>query len=140
MPTASTSRRSFLTLSTAAASAMVCRIVTEPMLAQARDHHPSADAIRIDSNENPLGPCVSAREAIVDITPKGGRYLDGLTEASSTAIAQAEAKPDYVNVTPDRPCRSITVCAFTSPQRASVTADRDLKRECFLPRQWERAS
>src|SRR6267378_1472091 len=95
----STSRRSFLTLSTAASAAVALRIMTEPMLARARDHHPPADAIMIDSNENPLGPCISAREAIVNITPQGGRYLDGLTEDLVNTISQTESvKPEYVSV------------------------------------------
>src|SRR5258706_11252616 len=92
----STSRRSFLTLSAAASAAVALRAVTEPMLARARDHHPPADAIMIDSNENPLGPCVSAREAIVNITPRGGRYLASLTADLVNTIARLEgAQPDY---------------------------------------------
>jgi histidinol-phosphate aminotransferase len=133
MPTPSTSRRSFLALSTAAASAVAFRIVTEPMLAHAREHHPPADAIMIDANENPLGPCVAARQAIVDITPKGGRYLDGLTEELVNTIAQAEGvKPDYVNVHAGStvPLHH-TVCAFTSPQRSYVTADPGFEAGMF---------
>src|SRR5882762_4677738 len=91
----SASRRSFLSLTTAASAAVALRIVTEPMLARARVHHPPADAIMIDSNENPLGPCVSAREALVNIMPQGGRYLDGLTEDLVNTIARLEGvKPD----------------------------------------------
>ena len=120
-----TSRRSFLTLSTAASAAVALRIVTEPMLARAREHHPPAGAIMIDSNENPLGPCVSAREAVVNITPQGGRYLDGLTEDLTKTIAQIEGvKPGYVNVYAgsSEPLHH-TVCAFASPTRSYVTAD-----------------
>lgn len=122
----SASRRSFLTLSTAASAAVALRIVTEPMLARARvAKHPPADAIMIDSNENPLGPCVSAREAVVNITPQGGRYLDGLTEDLVKTIAQTEGvKPEYVNIFAgsSEPLHH-TVCAFTSPARSYVTAD-----------------
>ena len=121
-----TSRRSFLSLSTAASAAVALRIVTEPMLARAREHHhPPADAILINSNENPLGPCVSAREAAVNIIPQGGRYLDGLTEDLSKTIAQSEGvKPEYVNVYAgsSEPLHH-TVCAFASPTRSYVTAD-----------------
>jgi hypothetical protein len=70
-----TSRRSFLTLSTAASAAVVMRVVTEPMLARARVHNPPAGAIMIDSNENPLGPCVSAREAVINISVKNRRGI-----------------------------------------------------------------
>ncbi len=54
----SASRRSFLSLSAAASAAVALRIVTEPMLAHARARGQEfpKDAIRIDANENPLGP------------------------------------------------------------------------------------
>jgi histidinol-phosphate aminotransferase len=122
---ASTSRRSFLTLSTAASAAVALHIVTEPMLARAAVHNPPAGSVMINSNENPLGPCVSAREAVVTITPQGGRYLDGLTEDLVNTIAQTEGvKPDYVNIYAgsSEPLHH-TVCAFASPSRSYVTAD-----------------
>ena len=72
----SASRRSFLSLSAAASAALALRIVTEPMLAHARVHSFPKDAIRLDANENPLGPSASAREAIAAIVPQGGRYSD----------------------------------------------------------------
>src|ERR1700687_6006497 len=75
----SASRRSFLSLSAAASAALALRIVTEPMLAHARVHNFPKDAIRIDANENPLGPGASAREAAAAIVPQGGRYFDWLT-------------------------------------------------------------
>src|SRR6202521_5164608 len=75
----SASRRSFLSLSAAASAALALRIVTEPMLAHARVHNFPKDAIRIDANENPLGPGASAREAAAAIVPQGGRYSDWLT-------------------------------------------------------------
>src|SRR5712664_908074 len=129
----SKSRRSFLSLSAAASAAVALRMVTEPMLARARDHHPPAGSIMIDANENPLGPCTSAREAIVTITPQGGRYLDGLTEDLVNAIAQMEGvKPDYVTVHAGStvPLHH-TVCAFTSPQRSYVTADPGFEAGMF---------
>src|SRR6266478_483733 len=129
----SKSRRSFLSLSAAASAAVALRMVTEPMLARARDHHPPPGSIMIDANENPLGPCSSAREAIVTITPQGGRYLDGLTEDLVNAIAQMEGvKPDYVTVHAGStvPLHH-TVCAFTSPQRSYVTADPGFEAGMF---------
>ena len=129
----STSRRSFLTLSTAASAAVALRIVTEPMLARARDHHPPADAIMIDANENPLGPCVSARESIAAITPQGGRYLDGLTEDLVNTISQMEGvKPEYITIQAgSTELLHHTVCAFTSPQRSYVTADPGFEAGMF---------
>jgi len=123
---ASTSRRSFLSLSAAASAAMALRIVTEPMLARAARHKPlPQDGVMIDSNENPLGPCSSAREAIAAITPQGGRYLDGLTDDLVKQIGQMEdVKPDYIAVQAgSTELLHHTVCAFTSPQRSYVTAD-----------------
>ncbi len=121
----SASRRSFLSLSAAASAAVALRIVTEPMLARARVHNPPAGAVMIDANENPLGPCTSAREAISAITPQGGRYLDGLTDDLVNTIAQMEGmKRDYVRVFPgsSEPLHH-TVAAYVSPQRSYVTAD-----------------
>src|SRR5260221_273238 len=73
------SRRSFLSLSAAASAAVAFRIVTEPMLAHARVLSFPKDAIRIDANENPLGPSTSPREAASAIVPQAGRYSDWLT-------------------------------------------------------------
>jgi hypothetical protein len=52
------SRRSFLQISVAAASAAAVgyRIVTEPMLAHAESRPYPKDAVLINANENPLGP------------------------------------------------------------------------------------
>ncbi len=101
------------------------RIVTEPMLARARVHNTPQGAVMIDANENPLGPCVSAREAISAIIPQGGRYSDGLTDKLVSEIAQMEGlKPDHVLVYPgsSEPLHH-TVCAYTSSSRSYVTAD-----------------
>jgi histidinol-phosphate aminotransferase len=132
----STSRRSFLSLSAVASAAVAMRIVTEPMLARARDHHPPAGSIMIDANENPLGPCTSAREAVVTITPQGGRYLDGLTEDLVSAIAQVDGvKTDYIAIQAgSTELLHHTVCAFTSPQRSYVTADPGFEAGMFAAR------
>src|SRR5580700_6833992 len=99
LPFPSASRRSFLSLSAAASAALALRIVTEPMLAHARVHTFPKDAIRIDANENPLGPGASAREATAAIIPQGGRYSDGLTDDLVKAIAEMEGvKLEHVRV------------------------------------------
>ena len=85
-----TSRRSFLSLSAAASAALVLRIVTEPMLAGARVKNVPKDAIRIDLNENPLGPCPASREAVAAIAGQGGRYCDWLTDDLVKALAEME--------------------------------------------------
>jgi len=132
----SASRRSFLSLSAAASAALAMRIVTEPMLARAKEHHPAAGAIMIDSNENPLGPCTQAREAITAIAPQGGRYLDGLTEDLTKMVAEMEGlKTDYVTVHPgSTPPLHHVVCAFTSAHRSYVTADPGFEAGMFAVR------
>jgi histidinol-phosphate aminotransferase len=121
----SASRRSFLSLSAAATAAMALRIVTEPMLAHARVHTFPKDAIRIDANENPLGPSASAREAATAIIPHGGRYSDGLTDDLVKTIAEMEGlKIEQVRVCAgsSEPLHH-AVAAFVSPKRSYVTAD-----------------
>src|ERR1700733_15804001 len=95
----SPSRRTFLQLSAPAAA---FQIVTEPMLAAAARHRPfSKEAVMIDSNENPLGPSQSARDATSAILPLGGRYLDNLTDELIQTFAQQEGlNPDYVHAVP----------------------------------------
>ena len=122
----SASRRSFLGLSAAASAAMALRIVSEPMLASAARPTPRPhDGVLIDANENPLGPSSAARQAVIAITPQGGRYSDWLTDDLVKQLAQQEGlKPEYVRVYPgsSEPLHH-TVAAFTSPQRSYVTAD-----------------
>jgi histidinol-phosphate aminotransferase len=118
------SRRSFLQLS---ATAAAFQIVTEPMLAAAARGSAafSKDAVMIDSNENPLGPCQSARDAVSAIIPLGGRYLDNLTEDLVHTFAQQEGlNPDGIYIFPgSSPALRFGVVAFTSPQKSYVTAD-----------------
>jgi histidinol-phosphate aminotransferase len=119
------SRRSFLTVSAAASAALAFRIVSEPMLAYAARHARAHDGIMIDANENPLGPCSAARDAVAAITPQGGRYSDWLTDDLVKQLAQTESvKPEYVQVFPgsSEPLHH-TVSVFASPKRSYVTAD-----------------
>jgi len=117
------SRRSFLQLSAAAAA---FNVVNEPMLAAAARHRPAPkDGVMIDSNENPLGPSQSAREAISAILPQGGRYLTNLNDDLIQTFAQQEGlNPDFIRVFPgSTPPLRFAVVAFTSPQKSYVTAD-----------------
>src|ERR1700716_848116 len=119
------SRRSFLSLSAAASAALALRIVTEPMLAHALVHNFPKDAIRIDANENPLGPGASAREAAAAIASQGGRYSDWLTDDLVKTLAGVGGlKVEQVRVYAGSsdPLHH-TVAAFASPQRSYVTAD-----------------
>ncbi len=119
------SRRSFLQTSTAASAALALRIVTEPMLAYAARPAYSKDAVLINSNENPLGPCSAAREAVAAIIPQSGRYLDHQTDefikqyAQSLGVAEEQIR---VYAGSSEPLH-YTVMAFTSPKASYVTAD-----------------
>jgi histidinol-phosphate aminotransferase len=124
-PRSSFSRRSFLQLSAAASAAAAFPIVTEPMLAAAARKPAPKDGIMIDSNENPLGPCQAARDAVSAIIPLGGRYLFDLTDDLGHTFAELEGlNPDHVHTFPgSSPALTFTVVAFSSPQRSYVTAD-----------------
>jgi histidinol-phosphate aminotransferase len=120
------SRRSFLHLSAAASAAAAFQIMTEPMLAATHRRLPhSKDAVLIDSNENPLGPCQAARDAVAGIIPLGGRYSDNLTDELVSTFAQQEGlNPEWIYCTAgSTPPLGLSVLAFTSPQKSYVTAD-----------------
>lgn len=121
------SRRSFLNLSAAATAALACHILTEPMLAQVaieRAEYPKG-AIRINSNENPLGPCTAAREAIARVTPDSGRYQFHLTEELVKTFAQQQGlRTEYLLLREgSTPLLNYVVSAFTSPKTSYVTAE-----------------
>jgi histidinol-phosphate aminotransferase len=119
------SRRSFLQFSAAASAAAAFRGIGEPMLAAASRPPHAADAVVIDSNENPLGPCQAARDAMASILPRGGRYQDGLTDELVKTFAQLEGlNPDCIAATVgSTPPLALSVLAFTSPQKSFVVAD-----------------
>jgi histidinol-phosphate aminotransferase len=120
------SRRSFLHLSAAASAAAAFRFMSEPMLAAAARRRPhSADAVLIDSNENPLGPCQAARDAMAALLPQGGRYCDNLTDDLVAVFAQDQGlSPEWIHATAgSTPPLSLAVLAFTSAQKSYVTAE-----------------
>ncbi len=83
------------------------------------------DAVRINANENPMGPCPEAIEAINKIVPKGGRYLFDKTHTFAEAMAAVEGVPD-THVLPSAGSSDPlhrAVLAFTSPGRPLVTAN-----------------
>jgi histidinol-phosphate aminotransferase len=135
-PNASVSRRSFLRLASAAAAVP---ILTEGHFAwaqatgvkQSSRFHGGAqtlvpsNAVLINANENPLGPCKVACEACTTITPRGGRYDFEQTMALSKAIMDVEGlKEDSIAIYAgsSEPLH-YAVLAFTSPSRPYVTAD-----------------
>jgi histidinol-phosphate aminotransferase len=120
------SRRSFLHLSAAASAAATLRFATEPILAAASRRKPHApDAVMIDSNENPLGPSQSARDAMAAVIPQGGRYSDNLTDEMVQTFAQMEGlNTDFVTATVgSTPPLALSVIAFCNAQKSYVTGD-----------------
>jgi histidinol-phosphate aminotransferase len=113
-----------------AALAAAAPIVSEATLAYAAraslltDVPP--DAVLINANENPLGPCKAACQAIADIAPMGGRYdkLDKLDEFTKLFAGQHGLKPECVSVyAGSAEPLHYTVLAFTSPAKGLVVAD-----------------
>jgi histidinol-phosphate/aromatic aminotransferase/cobyric acid decarboxylase-like protein len=83
------------------------------------------DAVMINSNENPLGPCKEALEAVHRIAAQGGRYLYGEADKVQKLLAEQEGvKLDYVRIyAGSSPPLHQAVPAFTSPARALVMGD-----------------
>lgn len=84
------------------------------------------DAVRISSNENPLGPCKEGIEAIAKVAPHGGRYspFNEQGEFVSTIASMEGVKESYVAPfagSSDPLHRA--ACAFTSPTRSWVMAN-----------------
>jgi histidinol-phosphate aminotransferase len=48
------------------------------------------DAVKINANENPMGPCPEAAEAIHAVVQRGGRYLYEETFAMASTLAEQE--------------------------------------------------
>jgi len=120
------SRRSFGRLATVLAAGATLPFYNEPALAQlSKVNDAPPDAVMINANENPLGPCREALEAVHKIASNGGRYMYAETDKLQQLLADQEGvKLDYVRVYPgsSAPLHQ-AVLAFTSPQRPLVLAD-----------------
>src|ERR1022692_4129339 len=128
------SRRSFLQVSTAASAAVALRIMTEPMLAYAQElPYAPVGGVRINANENPLGPCAAARSAAAAMVPEGGRYHVGAGEEFVKLYAQSiGVGEDHVRIfAGSTPPLHYTVMAFTSPRASYVTADPGFEAGMF---------
>jgi histidinol-phosphate aminotransferase len=135
----STSRRTFLRYAGLAAAAPIFTEAHFAMAAVKEAAKPEplapgmllrsampADAVLINANENPLGPCQAACDLIAKIAPMGGRYdIYGETDKlTQTFAAQHGLKENYVAVYAgsSEPLH-YSVLAFTSPTRGLVVAD-----------------
>jgi histidinol-phosphate aminotransferase len=84
------------------------------------------DAVRINQNENPMGPCKEGLEAIARVAPQGWRYSPANEQGELVrAISETEGVPqDHIAVyagSSDPLMRA--TCAFTSPTQSWCMAD-----------------
>jgi len=132
------SRRTFFRMAAAASAAAAVPIFTEPQMAMAqrprvfREIPPGA--VRIDANENPLGPCSGACAVISSMVPEGGRYDFEMGPKLVKLFADQEGlKPDYVALyAGSSEPLFYTVLAFTSPQRSFVVADPSYEAGMYI--------
>jgi histidinol-phosphate aminotransferase len=83
------------------------------------------DFVRLNANENPLGPCPAALEAIRKVAPLAGRYLFDQGHAFVEALAASEQLPTS-HILPSAGSSDPLhrgVLAFTSPTRPLIIAD-----------------
>jgi histidinol-phosphate aminotransferase len=123
------SRRTFFQMAAAASAAAAVPILTEPRLARAQRvrvaHDYGPDSVRIDANENPLGPCSGACAVMASLLPEGGRYdMETADKLVALFAAQEGLQPENVLLYAgsSEPLH-FTVLAFTSPERSLVIAD-----------------
>lgn len=120
------SRRNFGRLATMIAAGSTLPFYNEPAMAQlSMVKDMPADAVKIDANENPMGPCAEALEAIHKAASNGGRYDYQLTSNMTETLAEQEGvKPSYVKAYPgsSAPLHQ-AVLAFCSPAKPFVMAD-----------------
>jgi histidinol-phosphate aminotransferase len=134
-PSLESSRRSFLRMAGLAATlplvseghlARAAQQAVAPKAPAAFPHPTNPNAVMINANENPLGPCDAALSAITSIARTGGRYDATGCEDELTALLAAEfALPaDHLAIYAgsSEPLQFATL-AFTSPTRSYVTAD-----------------
>jgi len=120
------SRRSFGRIAAmVGAGASALPFFNEGALAQLSRVEAPPDAVLINANENPLGPCNEAKEAAHNMIQYGGRYRYSEADKVQKILAEQEGlKPDYIKIHPGSsgPLHQ-AVLGFTSPTKALVIAD-----------------
>jgi histidinol-phosphate aminotransferase len=120
------SRRSFGKIASILAAGSTLPFYNEPALAQlSKITNIPDDAVIINANENPLGPCPEAIAAAQKIVLNGGRYLYNETDKVQDLLAQQEGlKPEYIRLFPgsSAPLHQ-AVLAFCSPTKPYVVGD-----------------
>jgi histidinol-phosphate/aromatic aminotransferase/cobyric acid decarboxylase-like protein len=121
------SRRDFGKLAALLAGAAVFPFANEATLAQIAviPGGLPQGAIRIDSNENPAGPCQEALDALIAIAKDGGRYHMHLTDSFCETLARSEnVKTNYVRAyAGSSPALHLSVIAFCGPDKPLITGD-----------------
>lgn len=85
------SRRNFHKIASLLAAGATLPFYNERALAQlSMVRHLPPDAVKINANENPMGPCPEAAEAIHAIVQKGGRYMYEETFEMASTLAEQE--------------------------------------------------
>jgi histidinol-phosphate aminotransferase len=121
------SRRNFGRIAAMMTAGAAMPFYNEPAMAQlsaVRGPMPP-DAVKINANENPLGPCEEAVSAIHAVAKNGGRYLYEETFGFQELLAEQEGlKANYVQpyAGSSAPLHQ-AVLGFTSPTKPFVTAD-----------------
>jgi histidinol-phosphate aminotransferase len=120
------SRRNFGRIAAMITAGATLPFYNEPAMAQlsaVRNMPP--DAVKINANENPLGPCPEAMEAIFRVAKNGGRYLYEETFGFTELLAEQEGvKANYVQPYggSSAPLHQ-AVLGFCSPTKPYVAAD-----------------
>ena len=126
------SRRSFGRIATVLSAGAALPFYNEHALAQlSMVRNMPADAVKINANENPMGPCPEAADAIYNVVKKGGRYMYEETYQLAEAMADVEGLSS--NYRPDESYIEIfagssaplhqAVLAFCSKDKPFVKAD-----------------
>jgi histidinol-phosphate/aromatic aminotransferase/cobyric acid decarboxylase-like protein len=119
------SRRNFGRIAAMIAGGATLPFYNEPALAQLSKVSAPPDAVLINANENPLGPCKEAREAVANMIQHGGRYRYSEGDKVQEILSEQEGvKGNYVRIFAGSsgPLHQ-AVLAFTSPTRPFVTCD-----------------
>lgn len=119
-------RRNFFKMAAMVTGAATMPFYNEPAMAQlSKIDNVPPNAVMINANENPLGPCPEAMEAVHAMALKGGRYMYQETDKLQALLASQEGLDrESVRIfVGSSPALHQAVLAFTSPKRPLVTAD-----------------
>jgi histidinol-phosphate aminotransferase len=121
------SRRDFGRLAALVTAGAALPFYNESALAQGLSAMPNLppDAVKINANENPMGPCPEAVAAIQKAVSQGGRYLYHETHAFAKAMAQVEglSEDQVMPFAGSSDPLHRAVLAFTGPGKSYVVAD-----------------